>query len=398
MLRNLLRRARHRDRPLGQSLVEFALLLPVLLLIVMVGLDFGRVYLGWINVQNMARIAANYAANNPDAWGTPGDAAVRARYEELITNDARAINCDLVTPIPVPVFPTGTELGDHVRVDLDCNFTILTPVISSIIGSNVAVSSSLEYPIKAGIVGSVPGGAPPVPAPVASFTVSPTGGMEDLEVIVTDTSSNTPSNWTWNWGDGTPVQSGKNPGPHVYDAAGTYTIELEARNTGGFTTATATVEVVAEPTTPPIARFTATPRTGQIPPGLNVTFDSSTSTGATTWLWDFGDGFTASIANPSHTYNTSGSYDVSLTVSDGVTSHEQVKTDYIIVSDRPCTVPNFAGTKVNNANGTWHTAGFITNVTVTRPPNGNYTIGTQSLPGGLTNPPGGCNAAISVGP
>src|SRR4051794_25746815 len=51
-----------RRRNQGQSLVEFALVLPVILLVLLVAIDFGRVYLGYINVQNMARIGANYAA------------------------------------------------------------------------------------------------------------------------------------------------------------------------------------------------------------------------------------------------------------------------------------------------------------------------------------------------
>ncbi len=58
---------RHRRRR-GQSLVEFAIVLPILLFLTLVALDFGRVYLGWINLQSMSRIAANLAANNPTAW------------------------------------------------------------------------------------------------------------------------------------------------------------------------------------------------------------------------------------------------------------------------------------------------------------------------------------------
>ena len=58
---------RHRRRR-GQSLVEFAIVLPILLYLTLVALDFGRVYLGWINLQSMSRIAANLAANNPTAW------------------------------------------------------------------------------------------------------------------------------------------------------------------------------------------------------------------------------------------------------------------------------------------------------------------------------------------
>jgi PKD repeat protein len=192
--------------------------------------------------------------------------------------------------------------------------------------------------------------------------------------------------------------SGQDPGPHTYASDGTYTITLEARNTGGFTTASATVVVVAAPTTPPIAEFTAGPRAGEIPPGLAVDFTDA-STGATTWDWDFGDGANATTQNPSHTYNASGIYDVTLTVTDGLgNSHSQTKTDYIIVSDRPCTVPNLVGLKKNDVQDAWEDQGFVTTVQITVPPNGNYTIGVQSLPGGLDNPPGGCNATISVGP
>src|SRR5215471_9013483 len=39
----------------GQSLVEFALVLPVILVLTLIALDFGRIYLGYINLQNMAR-------------------------------------------------------------------------------------------------------------------------------------------------------------------------------------------------------------------------------------------------------------------------------------------------------------------------------------------------------
>ena len=58
-----------------------------------IALDFGRVFLGYINLQNMARIAANYAANNPDAWGSPADVAVQTRYENQMIADASATNC-----------------------------------------------------------------------------------------------------------------------------------------------------------------------------------------------------------------------------------------------------------------------------------------------------------------
>lgn len=384
-------------RAAGQSVVEFALLFPVFLLILVVAIDFGRVYLGWVNLQNMARIAANYAANNPDAWTSPDNAdkqATRATYSMRIQSDARAINC---TPNPGidPVFATGTDLGDPVAVRIDCSFGVLTPGISQILGSNVLLSAESVFPVKAGVVGSVPGGAPPVPAPVAAFTASPLSGYEDLAVTLNNTSQNTPTSWTWSFGDGT-SSFAKSPPPHVYPNPGTYVIRLSVFNAGGSDSATRSVTVLPLPTSGPIPEFSASPRSGFTPLGP-VQFTDLSSGGATTWAWTFGDGATSTIQNPSHTYNTSGTFDVSLSVSDGTKSNSQTKTGYIVVTDRPCVVPNFAGVRKNSAQATWAAAFFTTSV-VLGPGKGNYIIGVQSLPGGLSNPPGGCGATITVGP
>jgi hypothetical protein len=48
----------------------------------------------------------------------------------------------------------------------------------------------------------------------------------------------------------------------------------------------------------------------------------------------------------------------------------------------PCQIPSFVGAKVNDAQTIWNAAGFTTTVTITRPPNGNYTITNQSTVGG----------------
>lgn len=382
----------------GQSLVEFALLIPIMLLIVVVGIDFGRVYLGWINLQNMSRIAANFAANNAEAWTTPDDAskqATRATYVTRIQNDARAINC---TPNPnfPPVFASGTDLGDPVSVTIDCSFSVITPMISNVVGSSLLVSASAVFPVKAGVVGAVPGGAPPIPAPVAGFTASPTSGYEDLVVALTNTSQNNPTSWTWAFGDGTAPVFVQSPPPHTYRDPGTYVLRLTVSNAGGTSTVTTTITVEPMPTSGPIPEFNASPRSGYSPLGP-VQFTDISSGGPTTWLWSFGDGATSMTQNPTHSYSAAGTYDVTLSVSDGTISNAQKKVGYIVVTDRPCVVPNFAGVKKNSAQSVWTGAFFTTSVAFAAG-NGNYTIGVQSLPGGLANPPGGCAATITVGP
>jgi PKD repeat protein len=64
---------------------------------------------------------------------------------------------------------------------------------------------------------------------------------------------------------------------------------------------------------PPVASFTATPDTGAAP--LTVVF-ADTSTGTVShWYWEFGDGSTSQLQNPTHIYASDGTYTVSLWVS-----------------------------------------------------------------------------------
>ena len=52
-------------------------------------------------------------------------------------------------------------------------------------------------------------------------------------------------------------------------------------------------------------------------PGPQVVFEDA-STGAISWLWDFGDGNTSTEQNPVHAYAATGTYTVSLTISNGI--------------------------------------------------------------------------------
>lgn len=68
-------------------------------------------------------------------------------------------------------------------------------------------------------------------APVVSFTAIPTTGNYPLTVNFTDTSTNTPSSWLWNFGDGN-TSTLQNPS-HIYSSAGTYAVTLTATNVCG---------------------------------------------------------------------------------------------------------------------------------------------------------------------
>ena len=170
--------------------------------------------------------------------------------------------------------------------------------------------------------------------PTAAFTGTPTSGEVPLTVVFTDGSSGATS-WSWTFGDGG-TSSAQNPS-HTYTAAGTYTVALTATNACGSDTYTRTGYITVT-CTAPTASFTGTPTSGDAP--LTVVFTDG-STGATSWSWDFGDGGTSAVQNPSHTYSAAGTYTVVLTVTNSCGSDTYTATDYITVT---CTPPTAAFT------------------------------------------------------
>lgn len=157
--------------PRGQSLVEFAISAPVLLLMILFGIDFGRVFLGWVALTNAVREAANFAALNPTAWNTPGNPAAQAEYIRLIAAETTGINCAMPGTPPDPSFPAGIDIGSPAVAAVTCQFTLITPLIGNIIGSPIDVSASASFPIRSGAIAGTPGGGVlPTPGP----TVLPT--------------------------------------------------------------------------------------------------------------------------------------------------------------------------------------------------------------------------------
>ena len=165
-----------RQRSAGQSLAEFALTVPMLLLMILFGLDFGRVFLGWVALSSAVREGAAYAAMNPTAWTIPYDTQIQDEYERLIETEASGINCTLESPISAPTFPDGTGIGAPALVELDCSFELITPFIALITGNPIPVSSSSAFPIRAGLIEAVPIETPsPAPTGTPAASVVPTG-------------------------------------------------------------------------------------------------------------------------------------------------------------------------------------------------------------------------------
>ena len=80
----------------------------------------------------------------------------------------------------------------------------------------------------------------------------------------------------------------------------------------------------------PVAEFAAYQIS--ISPDSSAQFYNRSINNPVSWLWDFGDGDTSALQNPSHTYSTVGTYTISLTVTNSYGSDTQTKTDYITVT------------------------------------------------------------------
>jgi PKD repeat protein len=155
---------------------------------------------------------------------------------------------------------------------------------------------------------------------VASFTVSPANGQVPLTVEFTDTSTDQPISWFWNFGDGT--SSNLQDPTHTYITSGVYTVRLDATNNLGRCWYTSTITV-----SPLVASFTAIPTTGLASPDkpLTVQFTDTTKfagpnqPGYPQWYWDFGDGYNSTQQNPSHMYTVARpeGYDVTLAANNG---------------------------------------------------------------------------------
>lgn len=128
-----------RSRPslAGQGLVEFALTLPLLILIMVGVLDLGRLYFASMTVTNAAREGARYGAANPGA----SDIAAHAQNEAVgsMINPSQLI-VDLSSK-----FPQGCALGNPIQVKVTYNFQLITAVILG--GGTIPLRASDQIPV-----------------------------------------------------------------------------------------------------------------------------------------------------------------------------------------------------------------------------------------------------------
>lgn len=148
----------------------------------------------------------------------------------------------------------------------------------------------------------------------------------NVATVFSDATANSPSQWSWNFGDGTAFSSAQNP-THVYAAPGTYPVTLVTQNVFGCMDSV-TFNTVVNPL--PVAAFTF----DTVCAGAATSFTDQ-STAAVGWSWDFGDASALSTSNsPTHVYPSSGTYTVTLIVTNVFGCTDTIMHD-IIVNPNP---------------------------------------------------------------
>ncbi|MEQ4518932.1 PKD domain-containing protein [Pseudarthrobacter sp. B907] len=222
--------------------------------------------------------------------------------------------------------------------------------------------------------------APPSP-PVAAFTSAVTGLTAAVDASTSSDANGPIASYAWAFGDGS-TGTGVTA-QHSYAAAGSYDIRLTVTdNSGSTASVTRTVTVTAPPPNqPPVAAFTSSVT------NLAAAFDATGSKDPdgtiSSYAWDFGDGGSGTGATASHSYAAAGTYQVTLTVTDGAGATGQL-TQAVTVTAPPANAlvaadafgrTTTGGFGTADVGGAWTVAGGGSNFSVANGA-GAATIGT----------------------
>jgi Flp pilus assembly protein TadG len=181
----------------GQSLVEFAIIIPVLLLLVFGIFEFARVFLAYVTVHNCAQTAARFATTgeqfaNPlvDPWDIARLAAIKAeaRYKAISLNidDSASPSSPgyfhvFVHASDPPILGTEYPGGPNARVAVDVvyNHPMITPLLNALFpfiqltAHSEMINEQFRHPGYGTPIGVLP--ATIVPTPTPSFTPTSAG-------------------------------------------------------------------------------------------------------------------------------------------------------------------------------------------------------------------------------
>lgn len=229
-----------------------------------------------------------------------------------------------------------------------------------------------------------------LPRPVSTFTALPVSGCSPLNVVLNNTTTNSPgNNYAWNLGNGN-TSSSQNPASQTYIALlndSVYTIKLLVTNSSGCSDST-THTITVHPL--PVAAFTLSDDTVC---ALDNVFFTNGSAGTNVYNWNFGDAATSTTTSPSHAYTNAGSYTVQLIATTNFGCKDTI-TSTVLVDSIPTVAFSssvecvgdstyFTNTSTGSISWTWNF--------------GDATSGTLEDPAHLYGSPGTYNVTLTAG-
>jgi Flp pilus assembly protein TadG len=267
-------RTRARRRTRGQSLVELALITPVLALLFLATIDLGRLFYSQITVTNSAREGALEAAASPTSFLAGTCDTDNSRVVCAAVNEARNSFVTISeSDVTLTCTPGCTKTyGVKATVTVSGHFRLLTPLMSAFTGgedvtlTSTATSDVIIRPVPIASPTPTPSGTPtpsPTPTPAGTPSTTPTPDPSPTPVCpapfanftytqlnknkpVVFTSTSTPTTgscgilyWRWDFGDGNLSTGNPTTASHTFlTKGGTYTVGLTVTVPGGITTTT----------------------------------------------------------------------------------------------------------------------------------------------------------------
>ena len=169
-------------------------------------------------------------------------------------------------------------------------------------------------------------------APTVSFQTSPTCHGSNSELINNTTLAlpDSVTHWLWSFGNGDSAFV-KNP-LYIYSQTGNYSISLKAISNSGCTNSL-TKSITIRPK--PLPLFNASLACINNAYTFQDLSQPPSGNSITSWLWHFGDTTTSSQQNPLHTYNSTGTYNISLRVTASNACTDSLTKSLQVVSSFP---------------------------------------------------------------
>jgi Flp pilus assembly protein TadG len=322
--------------------VEFALTLPILVLVVMGTVDLGRAFFATISLENAVKEGAFYGAREPECGdGTSAECGDPNNVEARVVAELDGISVSL---FEAKCFVAGTtnfsgpgkalvdcEDGDLYHVHAQASFTPIVPLVAGLVGDSLTLDASATSVVVASFGGIPSGSIVPFPTTeptatsvpgtctVPDFTLGPTK-IRDADHVWVDVAGFGAANLTTIGSNGHDIVWQSVPaGTQAPCATQHITVATSVQSTP-----------TPSPTPTPTPEATPTPTPGATPAGTPVSTPSAT---------------------PSPT------------------------------PAAMCIVPNMKNDRVTQAQARWSNAGFLPqNFAAVRPPNDDYRVKDQSIP------------------